>query len=199
MKNNIKSNMKSNIKTKLANKIFKKELKELREKLEHDLKREYNYQFMRKNAKLTREIQINGIVDKILAQDFAPYIMLVGKSRHDEVLVAAIRNDDIYIYDHKSGRPVINLKTERLGYYTKIQILDIKTEKQEDGYGTFAMKALMKYAKDVKALIIWGELSLVDEKDKDNKIRRDLLYQKNGFSNDRKKVKLILNSDYEEN
>ena len=57
----------------------------------------------------------------------------------------------------------------------------------------------MKYAKDVKALIIWGELSLVDEKDKDNKIRRDLLYQKNGFSNDRKKVKLILNSDYEEN
>lgn len=59
----------------------------------------------------------------------------------------------------------------------------------DERYGTYAMKALIKYAKDMHVSLLVGDLSAADE---DHKDRRDHFYEKFGFENDGRFVKLRL-------
>ena len=74
-------------------------------------------------------------------------------------------------------------------YKRTIEFPDVIMRPIDEHYGTYAMKALIKYAKDMHVSLLVGDLSAADE---DHKDRRDHFYEKFGFENDGRFVKLRL-------
>lgn len=77
---------------------------------------------------------------------------------------------------------------------TKIKIIDFLTipSERNKGYGGLALEYLIKYAKEIKAKEIYGGLSSVDEEDENNKLRRNHLYKKEGFSISDRRISLLI-------
>ncbi len=171
-------------KMKILKKFFRDELDELLTKVEF-VTNERNMQIINQ---LQEEISSNSIAQEKMEQSKSCNVVLFGKSKSGKSLVAAMNDSIIYIWEKGYSSSMLLFELiEKDRYHHYIHIQDVLMSEIDDGYGTLAMKALIKYAYYNKIDKIYGELSSVDN---DHKDRRDYYYSKFGFSNNGYKIEL---------
>ena len=153
----------------------KAEIKSLKDKLYYQIK--------------LLELQ-NIFIDEIFENNSSNNIVETGKNKIGEKCLIVLNE----ICNKISGVPILgnNMNSISTIYYErtpqsylknstteiKIKIIDFLTipserNKRNKGYGGMALEYLIKYAKEIKAKEIFGELSSVDEEDENNKLRRN--------------------------
>lgn len=158
------------------------------EKSEYILKR-YN-EIKKKQNKLERNLkESQSLFEKMIEisqEDNVEFLEFSYNDKADEyvVIYRAKEKYDIYILTPSSLRSNKFLPTlfnfyAHKDYRNQIEIMDIQNFKHiNQGFGSIAMKNLIKIAKKEKVLKIYGNLSPVDH---DHRNRQEHFYKKHGF------------------
>lgn len=175
------------LKEKLMLKLFKNEyneiIKECNAKV-RDYKDELDFEYMIKNRKTEK---MYDLIAKNCTIDNSEYVALIGESKTGDTLVVTVNGAAVCVYSEKTNNSLIPFTLKE--YKRTIEFPDVIMRPIDEHYGTYAMKALIKYAKDMHVSLLVGDLSAADE---DHKDRRDHFYEKFGFENDGRFVKLRL-------
>lgn len=104
---------------------------------------------------------------------------------------------DLYVLTSQNNysKPVMSMFTEfKYDIYSKIsiEIVDLFGIPNK-GYGSFIMTTFLKYIQHYQPKYVYGKLSEVDEKDKENKNRRNHFYKKFGFKIENSYIHLDMN------
>jgi hypothetical protein len=181
------------MKKKICRWIFKNELDEAYTQLNNSYRREMSKieVVMKQNEKRY------GLIKRIFYLFPNAEIIGLDKNKKDEELIIVLNNDTIYLFGERyqgiMGLPRIyfEILTQKRDIFEEkyIHIIDVLMEDNNIGNGTVAMNALIKYAKQIKAKSINGELSSVDN---DHADRRNHYYEKFGFIINKSRILLEL-------